>query len=259
MTDAVRHAGQIGVEGNGHDFGLIGAFFVQAVEMIHRSRIQHLGWMVLQRHHHDVMDFKVVGQRDDRLAGGAQGDRFVVKHPVTDVLDPGRCQMINRVVGLGQAGPEPAARALARKPGDDVDRLADDFLLMVDLMHRHLVVTVDVEFPAAGQTCLDHLRISLAHPGVESDGGRDSELLEKLSQTPETNPHAVLVPGPVRRVRQHRLPLRRRNHHPCHRPGDIPLLQGQHRPQNHACIVGQGKRCTLGDRRKIQSFPGQHA
>ena len=66
--------------------------------------------MVLQRHHHDVVQLEIVGQRDHRLVRGLQRHRLVVEHPVADVFDAGLGQIIERVEGLRQARAEPAAR-----------------------------------------------------------------------------------------------------------------------------------------------------
>ena len=63
-----------------------------------------------ERHQHDVVQFEIVGQRDNRLVRGLQRHRLVVEHPVADIFDAGGGEMIERVEGLRQAGAEPAAR-----------------------------------------------------------------------------------------------------------------------------------------------------
>ena len=47
VADAVRHAGQIRMAGNGHDFGPFGRFGIKRVEVIERTRVPDLGWVVL--------------------------------------------------------------------------------------------------------------------------------------------------------------------------------------------------------------------
>src|SRR5262249_1377754 len=56
MGDAVRHAGQVGMHGDRHDLRPLGGFRVEASELIERPAIHHVGGMMLQRHHDDVVD-----------------------------------------------------------------------------------------------------------------------------------------------------------------------------------------------------------
>ena len=96
---------------------------VEAIEGIHRAPVELLRRMVLQHHHDDVVQLEIVGQRDHRLVRGLQRHRLVVEHPVADVFDAGLRQIVERVEGLRQAGPEPAARRPAPELADDVDGL----------------------------------------------------------------------------------------------------------------------------------------
>lgn len=56
--------------------------------------------MILQRHHHNIMKFKIVGQGYDRLMSRFKRYGLVVEHPVADVFDAGGRKMIERVEGL---------------------------------------------------------------------------------------------------------------------------------------------------------------
>ena len=95
------------------NFGRSADFRVEDVEMIERPSVPFVGRVVLQRHHDDVVDLEIVGQRHDRLVRGLHRYRLVVEHPVADIFDAGFRQVIERVEGLRQAGAEPAARPFA--------------------------------------------------------------------------------------------------------------------------------------------------
>src|SRR5262245_15428928 len=76
--------------------------------------------MVLERHHHDVMNFEIVGKRNNGAAGGLERDRLVVQHPVADILDAGFREVIERVERLRQPGAEPSARSPPPELLDDI-------------------------------------------------------------------------------------------------------------------------------------------
>src|SRR6266508_6092822 len=148
MPDAVRHAGKIGVAGDRHDLRALGRLLVQTIEVVERAPIHHLGGVMLKRHHDDVVELEIVGERDNRTVRRLERDRFVVEHPITDIFDPGLGEVVESVVGLGEPRTEPAARSLAPEFFDDVHRFHDDAALVVELVHRHLVIAVGVELPA---------------------------------------------------------------------------------------------------------------
>src|SRR5262249_60250867 len=56
VRDAVRSARQIRMAGDRHDLRPLGRLVIQAAELIERARIHDLRGMVLQPHHHDVMN-----------------------------------------------------------------------------------------------------------------------------------------------------------------------------------------------------------
>ena len=241
-----------------HDLGAVLRFLVKAIERVHRAPVHLVRRVVLQRHHHDVMQLEIVGQRHHRLVRGLQRHRLVVEHPVADIFDAGLRQIIERVEGLCQARPEPAARRPAPELADDVDGLFDRAGLVLDLVHWHLVVAVGVQLPAGVGHRLDHLRIGFAGAAVDGDGRRHLQPLEHALQSPEADPHAVLVPAPVRMIRQHRLALRRRDHHPRHRPRDVPLLERHQRPQDQAQAVRQFQRRAAFDGGEGEAFVRLH-
>src|SRR6185437_405160 len=158
----------------------------------------------------------------------------------------------------GEAGAEPAARRPDPEFRDDGHRLVDHGFLVVELVHRHLVEAVRVELPARLDTGLRDLRIGLAHARIERDGWRDLQRLEHALEPPEGDAHAVLVPAPVRMVRQHRLALRRRDHHARHRAGHVPFLEREQRPHDHAQAAGQLGDGACLDRRIGEAFAWMH-
>ena len=244
--------------GDRHHLGPLGGLGVEPFELVARAHIHDVRGMMLQRHQHDVVDLEIVGQRHHRPVRGLQRHRLVVEHPVADVLDARLRQVIERVEGLRQPGPEPAARPFAGEFLDHVHGAHDDGALVVDLVHRHLVEAVGVDLPAHVHAGLHHGGIGLADPCVERDCRRDIQFLQHLAQPPEADPHAVFVPAPVRVVGLLRLALRRRDHHPRHRPRHVPFLQRQHRPDHHAHAVGELQRRPALDGRVFETFTRVH-
>ena len=171
VADAMRHAGQIGMAGDGHDLRPLLRLRIEALEVVHGPVVEFLGVVVLQVHHDDVVHLEGVGQRHDLPVPGLERDGIVVEHVVADVLHTGLGQVVERVEGLRQPRPEPAARALAGEGLDDLHGLEDDAALVVQLVHGDLLVGVRVELPAAVHAGFDHGRIGLADPGVDGDRG----------------------------------------------------------------------------------------
>src|SRR5262249_18610893 len=183
---------------------------------------------------------------------------FIVENRVTDIFNAGLREVIESLVGLRQAGAAPAARSLAPEFLDDVHRFHDHAALIVELVHRHLVVTVRVELPAVFDARLDDLGVSFANSRIQRDRGLCPNLPEHLSQSPEADPHPVLMPAPVRHVWELRLALRRRNDHARHWARNIPLFERQHRPHHQPNATGESKRRAFGDRRERKPVAWLH-
>src|SRR5262249_16489332 len=147
MPDPMRHAGKIGVAGDRHDFRALGGLLVETREMVQCAPVHHLGRMMLKSHHDDVVKLEVVRERNDGTMRRFEWHGFMVEKPVTDIFNAGLREVIESLVGLRQAGAEPTARSLAPEFLDDVHRFHDDAALIVELVHRHLIVTVRVELP----------------------------------------------------------------------------------------------------------------
>ncbi len=244
--------------GDRHDLGALGGFLIEPVELIHRALVEMRGRVILRGEHHDIMDLEIIGQGHHRLVRGRKRHRLVVQHPVADIFDAGLAQIIERVEGLRQTRPEPAARALAGELLDHLHRLLDGGALVIELVHRDLLIAMRVQLPARFQAGLHHLRIAFADPGVERHGRRGADPLQHGLHAPEADPHAVFVPAPVRMVGEERLQLRRHDHHARHRARNVPVLQRQHRPDHHADAVRQFQRRTGFDRRKGETLARLH-
>src|SRR5262249_39420010 len=110
VSDAMRRARQVGMTGDRHDLRPPARLVIEAAEMIECPRIHDLRRMMLQRHHHDVMNLEIVGERDDGAVDCLERHRLVVEHPVADIFDAGFGEVIERVERLRQSGSEPSAR-----------------------------------------------------------------------------------------------------------------------------------------------------
>ena len=109
----VRRAHDVGVHRNRHHPGGALGVLVDLLELVHRPLVELRGLVMLDQHHGDVVAFLRVGNVEDRLAARLQPHRLVVEHPVGDIVVAFLGQDIRRLPGFGQAGAEPAARALA--------------------------------------------------------------------------------------------------------------------------------------------------
>ena len=243
--------------GDRHDLRALRALFVQALELIHRPPEHGVRALTL-KHQDEIVQLEVVRQRHHRRRGGAKRHRLIVQHPVADVLDPGRCQVIERVVGMGKARPPPSSRPVSRECGDQINGSLDGLRLILDPVHRDVLVAVRGQFPAAGEAGRHHLRIAVADFGVDGDGRRDAEPLEHPVEAPEADAHPVLMPAPIGDIGDQRRTLRRRNHGPRHRSRDVPFLERENRPEHQARPAGQRQRRPLGDGRERQSVSGLH-
>src|SRR3954462_15537014 len=113
VADPMRHPGDIGMYADRHDTHALLALGMQAVELVDAAAQPFLGGMVLQHHHRNVVQVHGVGHRDDRPGRGLDLARLVVEHPVGDILDARLGEIVDGLVGLGQARALPAARLLS--------------------------------------------------------------------------------------------------------------------------------------------------
>src|SRR5262249_26499953 len=72
VTDPMRNARQVGVTGDRHDLRPLARLLIQAAKLIECPRIHDIRGMVLERHHHDVMNLEIVGKRNNGAVGGLE-------------------------------------------------------------------------------------------------------------------------------------------------------------------------------------------
>src|SRR5437763_21625 len=134
------------------------------------------------------------GQSCARAAWGANS--VVAAMPLTKVrrlmfppLNPCTTPESSRHPKLPHPGGSPAARRLTPEFCDDRDRLVDHRLLVIELVHRYLIVAVRVELPAGIDTGLRDLRIGFAHARIERHRRADLERIEHALHAPEADAH----------------------------------------------------------------------
>src|SRR6476646_6046814 len=79
VSNAMRNARQVGMTGDCHDLRPLRRLVIKAAELIERPRIHDVRGMMLERHHHNVMNLEIVGERDDGEVCGLERDRLVVE------------------------------------------------------------------------------------------------------------------------------------------------------------------------------------
>ena len=189
---------------------------------------------MLHDHHRDVVELDRIGQRDQRTLVGADHRRLVVVDPVADVFHARGGEQLRRLVGLGQAGPEPADRPLAGEFLQNAHRARDHRGLIRLLVDRALLVGMAHELPAGVLRLLRDARVVLADARIDRERRADVQPREQVEEAPHADAHAVFVPAPVRHVGQHRLPGRRGQHLPRHRLADVPHFEVHDGPEHDA-------------------------
>src|SRR5712691_5123483 len=130
-VDAVRHAGEIGVQRDRHDAPGFGALAVEHVELPADHLAELVGGAVRPLEHRLVVDLVAVGHRDQPAAALEAHDiGLVVVGPVADIFRALGREQIKRVPGLLQPGAEPAYRPRAGRLLDGRERAADDARLL---------------------------------------------------------------------------------------------------------------------------------
>src|SRR5258708_1826932 len=239
VLDAERLAADVGMDGDRHDLRALGAFLVQALEAVDALSRPVRGFVVLHDHHRNVVAFHRVRQRDERPVRSRDFSGLVVVDPVADVLDAGCSEVLGRVVGLGEPRPQPPDRPLADELLDRVERVQDHRLLVFFAVDRSLLVAVAHKFPAGVLARLRDARIVNTHARVDRHVRPDFQALVERVKAPEAHAHAVLVPAPVRHVREKRDAGRRGQHLPRHRLRDIPDFEIDDGPDDDALTGGE--------------------
>src|SRR5688572_11198419 len=115
------------------------------------------------------------------------------------------------------------------------------------------------ELPAAVASGLGDARIVLADAGVDRERRRDAVAVERRLDPPEAYAVAILVPGPVREIRQHGDSGRRRQYLTRHRPADVPHLDIDDGPDDQPYTFRQLERGSIDDGGIRQALAGFHA
>src|SRR5262249_17772757 len=166
--------------------------------------------MLMDHHDWDVVLFHLVGHGDQRAVLRHDSGRLVVVSPVTYAAKTCGRKIVRRLGRLSQARHYPADRFCPRKGLYDVQRALDHRWLIVQLVHRHLIVGMGHEFPPRITRLFGDPSIILANPRIDGEGGANAQAVEELEETPNADAHAVFVPAPVWDVRHQWQPVWRR-------------------------------------------------
>ena len=238
--------------------GRSAALEIQAIERVDALLVPVRRLVVLHDHHRDVVGLHRVRQRDQRALGGVDLGGHVVVDPVADVLHAGIDEVFGGVVGLGQAGSEPAHRALAGELLELVHGAVDHAGLVLLLVDRTLLPAVAHELPAGVLAGGGDARVVDRHARVDRQRRADAEALVQRVEAPEADAHAVLVPRPVGHVGQHGLARGRRQHLPRHRLGDVPDLEVDDGPDDDAVVARQLHHRTVDDGAERRALARNH-
>src|SRR6202040_4105161 len=110
--------------------------------------------------------------------------RLVVVDPVADIFDAGFGAKFGGLPRRGQAGSEPAHRALARESLDHAHCAPDHCLLVRLLVDGTLLIGMTHEFPAGVPGLLCDARIVLADPRIDGKRRRNTELFVEIETPP---------------------------------------------------------------------------
>ncbi|OIQ63374.1 hypothetical protein GALL_550850 [mine drainage metagenome] len=194
ILDAMRDAGDVGMNGDRHDPRVGRALEVQPVELIGAALEELLGRQMLQSVDDDIVGFHRIGDCRHRAVWRRDVLRQVVDHPVRQIFDAVEAQQIERLVVFGQARAFPRPHRLARKFRDRVDGPLDGIGLVLQFVHRPLDEAVAHEFKTGLQRGRGDARIGTAYAGVQRQGHRDVPVGEGLELPPEPGAHAVFMP-----------------------------------------------------------------
>ena len=220
-ADPMRLAGHERVDRDRHDAGDRLALAVQRVELTPQHRLEFGNRNLHFEIGRDVVGLDRIGQRHQSRAADVEQIRLIVVDPVADVADPRFGEVIERVPGLGQAGAEPADRALARRSLDAVDRCPDSVALLLRIhfgQPQRVGLVMADQLPAEPQGLLDDLRVMIADLAVERGAGADAVSRQDFHDPPDADSIAIVAHRPVAHVRdlgvlaRHTLVLISRHH-----------------------------------------------
>ena len=103
VTNAVRYAGNVGVDRNRHDAGIVGTLGIQPVELVGAAGQKLVRPVTLQGINGDIIGFDGIGHCRDTAKGRRRCLWQVVQHPVRHIFDAGLAQQIKRGLCFRQA------------------------------------------------------------------------------------------------------------------------------------------------------------
>src|SRR6478609_5165457 len=172
--DAVRHAGEIGVQRNRHDPSRFRALAIEHVELPADHLAEFIGGAVRALEHRLVVDLVAIGHGDETAATlEAHRIGLVVISPVAHILATFGSEEVERVPGLLQTGAEPADRARAAGLGDGRERALDDPLFLAGRRFVEapgIAFAMPHPFPAELLALGDDFGMVRAEVAVERDG-----------------------------------------------------------------------------------------
>src|SRR5262249_33466790 len=184
---AMRRAHDVGVHRDRHHARRAFGILVDLLELVHGALVELARLVMLDQHHRDVVAFLRVGNVEDRLAARLHPYRLVVEHPVGDIVVAFLGQDVGWFPGLGEAWPEPAARALTGRLLDHLGALADVGTFVLDLLHVALGEAVADELPVAVDAGFYDVGIGLNGDTVDVHDARNLEVVVDLQEAPEAN------------------------------------------------------------------------
>jgi hypothetical protein len=103
IFDPVRHAGDVGMDRNRHHPCIVGAFEIEAIELVGAALQELLGWQMLKRVDDDVVGLHRIGDGGDGAVRRRDVLRQIVDHPVGDIFDAVEAEQVQRFLGFGEA------------------------------------------------------------------------------------------------------------------------------------------------------------
>src|SRR4051812_15373509 len=203
-VDAMRHAGEIGVQRNRHDAARFGALAIEHIELPADHLAELVGGTVRAFEHRLVVDLVAVGHRDQtppRIEAHRIG--LVIVGPVADILATLGGKQIERVPGLLQTGAQPADRACAARLGNGREGALDDPTFLAGrgfVQAAGVAFAMTHPFPAQLLPLRNDLGMMCTEIVVERDGAADPVAVEYPHEPNHAAAVAVVTGRPGRDI-----------------------------------------------------------
>src|SRR2546427_1180509 len=231
---------------------------IQLLELIDGALPVFCRCVVLNQHHGDIVDFLRVGYTDQGARARLEQDRLIVEDPITHVVVTFLGRNIRSIPSLGEPGAQPPARFASRKFADDGRRLGDIGPFVRNFLHIFLAETMADKLPSAFQGRACNRFILLDDRAVYGQRSADVKAIQDVDKSPEPHAISVLMPCPVRDIRNWGTARWRSENGPRQRLVRIPVLDVNNHPYRKTRSAGQGKPRAVFDRRIWDPFMRQH-